>query len=147
MNFKRFIILGTLLCLLVSSTVLADSFYKTYELPKTGSRNFKGIDNSANYKETNWNSWWVSAIDIHYNGSGKLKTGWGIAYTPMIKTGERYRQAGGNTVWINNPSGEWYFGSWNGNGHNQHYYLGARVDDVFNGNYGSARGYWNTDAR
>lgn len=143
MNIKRFIILSVLLCTLISSTVLADSDFGQFRVPRNSEKVFVGIDNSRNTKTTNWNKWFVVATTVDYHPAN-AKKGWGMCFTPMRK-GQKYYIAGGDTAWIYNASSGRYERSWSGKGYKGTYYLGVRMDTVFTGNYGSAYGYWNTD--
>lgn len=142
MNIKRFVILSTLLCMLVSSTVLADQKYTAYQIKNSG-HSFQKVSNSCNYKETNWNSWYVVAKMLHYYPNNSKK-GWGVCYTALHENGE---YAGTSSVWILNESDSWYIGSWNGNNYTGNYYLGVRSDSIFNGSYIFAQGKWNADYR
>lgn len=142
MNIKRFVILSTLLCMLVSSTVLADSDYSAYNIKDSG-YSFQKVDNSCNHKTTNWNRWFVVAEALNYTPNNSKK-GWGVCYTTVHGNGE---QAGASRIWILNASNSWYTGSWNGYNYTGYYFLGVRPDSVFNGSSIYASGYWNADLR
>ena len=143
MNIKRFIILSVLLCTLISSTVLADSDFGQFRVPKNSNKVFVGIDNSKNEKTTNSKQWYLVATTVDYHPAN-AKKGEGMRFTPMRK-GQNYYIAGGDGVWVLGASSGGYKVSWNGKGYMGEYYLGVRMDTIFNGKYGSTYGYWNTD--
>ncbi len=139
-NIKKGVLLGTILCTLVSSTVLADSGFSKYYLKNTGYR-YNGIGNSANSKTTTWDNWYVKAGYIRYrSNSSKAKA---LCFTPM-NWDKTYYIAGGSFEWLCSSDDE-AVGDWKGKGRKKTYYLGVRTDSDFSGNSADVTGRWNAD--
>ena len=143
MNIKRFVILSTILCLLVSSTVAAKTNFSTYHIKKSGYR-YSGIEHSGNKKTENWNKWYVYTDHVRFKRSNGI--GEALCFTPM-RLDRTYYIAGGSYEWVYN-SGDFKSGGWNRRGYTDtEYHLGVRLDTDYCGSEAEVTGTWNADYR
>lgn len=144
-KLSALVIAAMVMCLGTTPALAANTYFNTGAITNyTASKVFKALVGAPNTKATTNANWFIKVNSISFttSTSGTL----GMAFTPMVKNGTSYAEAGAETIWAKSSFSSAKYAGWKGNGAaNVTYYLGARLDTLLNSGSGTSNGYWNAN--